>query len=144
MAQGKFTHAYLEHVLRMVNLGTVLGYGKNQRLYVNDFTGGYDSVTADFTQCTLTGYAAVDLGLLSWTFTTGGGSAVGVPSPVVYTFSAYGGPLVTIYGVYWTGFGSDNNALVYSQRFDVPFVVPLAGGVLPTYPSMRDQFFLPP
>lgn len=95
------------------------------RLFTNDVTPDASTVVADLTECTLAGYTP--LVLENYTFTGGITSVVEYHLPVLFfTFSAYAGPPVTIYGAYSTNIA--NTLLWWTKLRLTPYTVPLIGG----------------
>lgn len=98
-------------------------------LYVNDFIVEPDTVRADLTFCTLSGYARFDLFTLSPFIQVVNGVGLFSFPTITFTFDPYVAPVVTIFGYAVT---DENDVFVwYGDRRSVPFPVPLAGGTLP-------------
>jgi hypothetical protein len=97
------------------------------RLYTNN--RGNPQVTdtgADYTECTLAGYAAVDLAPGNWSLVTVNGVCTATYPAVMFSFGAYAGG-VTIYGAMLTN-GAGN--LWMASPLDAVFPVPPGGGSL--------------
>ncbi len=96
------------------------------RLYTNNRTPVVTDTAANYTECALAGYAAVDLLPANWSEVTAGGVCTASYPAVTFTFNAYAGG-TTIYGAYLTdGAGT----VLAAGLLDVAFAVPPAGGSL--------------
>lgn len=99
----------------------------NVHLYSNTFTPSPDSVLADFTECTFTGYAAVPLGTLSAPVNTGA-STMGVVASVLFTA---GSPFTTPDNAVGYFITDTTNAILYcAERFSAPIPFAAAGDFL--------------
>lgn len=96
------------------------------RLYVNNLTPGPTNVASDFTECTLSGYAAQTLTPGSWSGSSSGGQATYTYPTLTFSFSPYGGG-ITIYGYLLTIPGVIG---VLAEKFSTPYAVPAGGGSL--------------
>jgi len=109
----------------------VLGKNSLPTLKLHLFTNNHTVVNGDtlatFTECTLSGYAAVTLTAANWTGSTTGGVATYTYPTVSWTFAAYAGG-VTIYGYYLED--TVNGKLYAAETFASSYAVPAAGGGL--------------
>jgi hypothetical protein len=107
------------------------------RLYVNNYTPLVTSTAGNFTECTLTGYAALTLTPGSWSGSTSSGLATYTYPTITFTFSPYAGG-TTIYGYYVTIPGV---TAVLAELFSTPYAVPAGGGSLTLDVTYEDQKF---
>lgn len=140
MAQAVWNNVGVFWICRFLSFHHGAHYPPVLRLFVNDLDPSPDDVTADYTECSLSGYASVDIAALSFTFFASGGVGEGDGAPIVFNFNPYAGPPVTIFGLYIQT-GDSPTDLLLQQRFDVPFVVPLSGGPFPLYPTFTARRF---
>ncbi len=106
------------------------------RLFTNNIVVGVSSVTADFIECALAGYAVRLLVPSTWAgSTTAGLSQYGYPQ-LTWSFPAYGGPPVTIYGYFVTV--STTSKTLWCDVGTPAYNVPLAGGALNLTLSFND------
>jgi hypothetical protein len=105
------------------------------RLFTNDVIPNVEDDSRSYDECSLSGYSPVAFADMEWTTKRLGGVVRKIAPLLVYTFPSYAGPLVTIFGSYATLDGSFPDML-YGDRFDPPFVVPLIGGKIQVAPSL--------
>jgi hypothetical protein len=94
-------------------------------LFTNVITPGVTNTVGSYTECALTGYAAVALTPGSWTGSTTGGVATYTYPAVTFTFSTGS---VTIFGYYITFQISATVYLLCAQNFASSYAVPSGGG----------------
>lgn len=104
------------------------GFTLTARLFVNNFTPSVSSVTADFTECTIPSYVAVALVPSSWSGSSSGGLGQFAYPQLTWNFSAYAGPVQTLYGYYVTE--SVASKTLWADIGTPSYPVPLAGGQL--------------
>lgn len=109
-------------------LGKVLTLGYEVRLYTNIVSIGPATLTADFDECLLSGYAMQLLVASSWTGGVAGEVATYVYPTLTYSFAAYAGPTVTIYGYYVTD--PATGITLACEPFAPAYPVPLTGGAI--------------
>lgn len=95
-------------------------------LYTNNHTPAVTDTVANYTETTLSGYAAATLAPASWTGSSSAGTATYNYIALTFNFTAYGGG-TTIYGVYIT---FSDGTLCCAGLLDTAFAVPQAGGSL--------------
>lgn len=100
--------------------------------YENDLTPTPASVLVDFTECTITGYAAETVDNSGW---GNSGSSTGITiyanAPFIWALEEAG----IVYGYYVTDAG--NSVLMWSQRFDSPLVFGVLGGTITIVPKLQ-------
>ncbi len=115
--------------LAEVACGTVGGIAFNRMgLYTNNIVPGVDMTLAALTECVLVGYARQIPAGGTATITINGDQELVTYLPLTFTFAAYAGPQITIYG--WFTVESVTSLLSGLRPLSVPFPVPLAGGNL--------------
>jgi hypothetical protein len=107
--------------LRIPNVGEerLLGFmlGKTTleafrlKLYTNNITPGETDVAGTYTECTLGGYAAIDLTAASWTITQGAPTSAAYPQQT-FTFTA---GTASVYGYFVVG--AVSGTLLFAERF---------------------------
>jgi len=107
------------------------------RLFTNNFTPLTTSVWADFTECSLGGYAAYTITPADWTGSTVAGLATYTLPTVTFTLNPYAGG-TTIYGYVLTIPGV---TAVLAELFGTPFAVPAGGALVNITPTYEDQKF---
>lgn len=107
-----------------INNGDTLGNYK-LGLYVNNHTPVAADTGAEYTECTLAGYAQITLTGATWSAPSfSSGVASSTYPDQTFTFSAGG---QTIYGLFLMDQGSTINA---AALLDTPFTVPTGGGTV--------------
>ena len=96
-------------------------------LFTNNVTPSHSDTNGTYTDCTLSGYAPVNLNGLTWTPTTYSGQGSALSTVAAFTFSAYGGG-VTIYGFFLVD--SVTSVVVAAGVLDTAYPVPSGGGAL--------------
>jgi hypothetical protein len=97
------------------------------RLYTNNRGVPQPTDTiANYTECTLAGYAAVQFQANQWTVVTAGGICTATYPQITFTFQPYAGG-TTIYGALITDAARD---VFLASPLDAVFPVPPGGGVL--------------
>jgi len=106
------------------------------KLYVNDFTPDNTSLSGQFQECTLPGYATIGLTPANWTISATGGMATATYPTLTWNFTNNAGG-VTVYGYYVID--TKTGTCHFSERFATPFAVPAAGGALTLQLNFYDQ-----
>lgn len=94
-------------------------------LYVSDTTPACDDSVGMYTECSLAGYAPIDLDPASWVCTLASCVKTCTYPAITWAFTAGG---QTIYGYYI--YNDTDGSLWWGERFDTPFAVPTDGGTL--------------
>ncbi len=111
-------------LLNAMKNGTGVNTFDQLGLFVSNQEIGYDDILADLTECTLAGYARIPLALVDWSIIQLDQAAQAVQPIKTWTFPAYAGPAVAIYGAFAINSGG---FLTAAWRFG-PVVIPLTGG----------------
>jgi hypothetical protein len=131
-----FTNDGLDSINRYV-LGLNFGFDMTIRLYVNNYVPTLTSALVNFTECTSGGYSAYFINPTLWS----GGTVAGITTYTypqqTWTFTAYSGPPVLVYGYFVTYDAA--GIVVFAEASAVPFNVPLAGGQILLTPSWIDE-----
>lgn len=106
------------------------------RLFVNDITPDYATDVGDFEECELDGYAPVDVTAGPWTPSFVAGLASRQYPMTTFTFDPYAGPAVTIFGWYFTNYGSPPTLWMHAARLATPYEVSLGGDSLALLPRI--------
>lgn len=101
-----------------VTWGAVILYTNNHVPVFNDDNGAFDP-------CALTGGDLVALTPGNWVMSAPTGKRRFTYPTITYTFAAYVGSPVTIYGYF---IADDNSDAAYAVKFSNPYTVPNAGG----------------
>lgn len=139
MAADVLGHAWMERVLtqKTGKDNSLFAIHYTVHLYVNDFTPDCFSSPGSFVECTLAGYAAIDLISTNFLLTpyplSGSCGWIASYPPVSFTFGASG---QTVYGLWVEDSYGD---MAWAKRLDVPYVVPGGGGSLQIQPNMVEQ-----
>lgn len=120
-----------------VSLGKTAFATLTTRLFTNNVTPAVTDTAGTYTECVLTGYAAVDHVPASWTGSASGGVATYTHTTLTFTFSAYAGG-TTIYGYYLSVPGPIG---VLAELLSVPYAVPAGGGSLTIDVTYLDRKF---
>lgn len=105
-------------------------------LFVSDYDFAADATPADFTECTLAGYARIELTAANWTVGTPAGAVVECSyGAVTFTLTSGG---QTIYG-HWIMDENAGGAIMWGQTWTTPFSVPDGGGVVKIFPFYNSE-----
>ncbi len=124
-------------VAAKVFLGKTAFATLTSRLFTNNHTPAVTDTAGTYTECALTGYAAVDHVPASWTGSAAAGVATYTHTTITFTFGAYAGG-TTIYGYFVTVPGPIG---ILAELLSVPYVVPAGGGSLTIDVSYLDRGF---
>jgi len=102
-------------------------------LFKNNYTPVGGSVLSNFTEVTLTGYAAVTLTGSSWSIAVASNVVTASYAAQTFTFSATG---ETVYGYYVTDNGTAK--VLWAELLGTPYVVPGGGGSVTITPTISD------
>lgn len=96
--------------------------------FTNNLTLDEATELGDLTLTSLSGGSAVTLSSGSWSPSISTGLYTATYPDVTFTFAAYVGSPVTIYGA--AVFDNTLSKLLWAEKLPTPFVVPNAGGIL--------------
>lgn len=133
MSAIQVSDGYLQSILNLfLNSGTP-PTGFTFHLYTNNITPTPASVLADFTECSIAGYASQAVTSSGWSINASApGQYKGTNTTVSFTMTSSG----TVYGLYVTdGVG----ALVWSEKFDTPLVFGDLGGTVTIEPTLESK-----
>lgn len=105
------------------------------KLYTNNVTPDKSQTASSFTECTASGYAAVNLAAASWTVTqgTGAGTTATTASYPQQTFTLTGS--ATVYGYYLVG-GTSAKCYFAELFTGGPYSIPSGGGTISVTPQI--------
>lgn len=104
--------------------GNPSGLSLYLRLFVNNFTPACTDLIGAYTECSLSGYAAIALAAGSWTDSLSACVYTGTYPAQTFTFTAGG---QTIYGHYVT---DGSSGVLWADLWGTPFTVPTGGGAV--------------
>jgi hypothetical protein len=117
-------------------LGITGAFPLELNLYVNVYTVTYATLITDVTRIDLSLASPVSLVPSSWVLVSTIGLATATYSPILFTFPAYSGPLVTVYGYYIRN--TADNVLIAGETAVTGYPIALTGGQLLLTPTWLD------
>jgi hypothetical protein len=108
------------------------------RLFQNNVTVSDATVLSGLTECTATGYAAVNLTSASWNAPTFSSPTASMTPVAAFSFTTANASPVTVYGAYITD--STNTTLLACWNFPAGgFTLPAGGGTITCSPTLTQK-----